>query len=68
MNVVVYVFDAEAMVTVALGTVTKFETGMIHIGFAAHRAFVTVRFLRKVALCPFGGFFKVHDLRRCPYL
>ena len=67
MNMVVYMIDTEAVVTIALGTVTKLEFGIICVCFAAYGAFMPVRLVGKLAFCLFSGFLEVDHLRRGLY-
>ena len=67
MYMVVYMIDTEAVITVALGAVTKLEIGIVSIGFSAYGAFMPVRFIGKLTFCLFCGFLEVDHLRRGLY-
>ena len=60
---VIYVFDAKAVVAVAPGTISKLKIGMIDVRFATYCAFMAVVFFIDFALCLLCCFLEIHYLR-----
>ena len=62
MHMIVYVFDAETMISIAAGTITEVKIGIFDISLSADGALMAIRFAVLCAPCLFCRIPEVYSL------